>query len=196
MAALGNLFWELEYSDTPAITPDLELAKLALVTSKDEEEDEHGRNDVGTDSSASTDATLVDEPAPIGMAFTPAPPLVSTTPPASSALPPSPSVLGKRQRRARSASTMDVDGVADLDRDGFVMVAKPKSVSGPSNDHRRTPSGSMEHKAMDDLEMTSKDNDVDMQDNTVADKENKPPPLPPRRKTDVNNESVMMFGES
>jgi ubiquitin carboxyl-terminal hydrolase 25/28 len=191
VAALGNLFWELEYAETPAITPDLELAKLALVTSKDEEEDEHGRNDVATDSSASTDATLVDEPVPMGPAPAPAPP--STSPPTPSAMSPSPSVLGKRQRRARSASTMDVDGTGDLDRDGFVMVSKPKSPVGAMNEHRRTLSSASEPKA--DVEMAGTTQDVDMQDPAVDDKENKPPPLPPRRKTDVNSESVMMFGE-
>ena len=37
---LADLFFNLEFSDTPAITPSIELAKLALVTSRDEEEDE------------------------------------------------------------------------------------------------------------------------------------------------------------
>ena len=37
---LANLFRQLEHSDNPAVTPTIELAKLALVTSKDEEEDD------------------------------------------------------------------------------------------------------------------------------------------------------------
>jgi ubiquitin carboxyl-terminal hydrolase 25/28 len=59
---LAGLFKDLETSTDSAVTPSLELAKLALVTSKDEDEDiETGKT--GTDSSNSTDATLVEEPA-------------------------------------------------------------------------------------------------------------------------------------
>jgi hypothetical protein len=54
------LFKDLERSKNPAVTPSIELAKLALVTSKDEEEEETSRP--ATDSSGDTDATLVDEP--------------------------------------------------------------------------------------------------------------------------------------
>lgn len=188
VAALGNLFWELEYSDIPAITPELELAKLALVTSKDEEEEEHGRNDIGTDSSASTDATLVDEPVPIGPALAPASSQLSTSP----ALSPSPSVLGKRQRRARSVPSMDIDSTGDLDRDGFVMVPKLTILSGAASDYRRNSSGTPESKVNGD-DTTSASKDVDM--SVAEEKENKPPPLPPRRKQqEVNSESVMMFG--
>lgn len=191
VAALGNLFWELEYTDTPAVTPDLELAKLALVTSKDEEEDEHGRNDIGTDSSASTDATLVDEPVPIGPMPLPAPPASSASPPASSAMSPSPSVLGKRQRRARSVPSMEVDTSIEQDRDGFVVIPQPASASGTISGRRRNSSGTPESK-VDGGETASASKDVDML--AAEDKENKPPPLPPRRKQEVNSESVMMFG--
>ena len=60
---LAGLFKDLETSADSAVTPSLELAKLALVTSKDEDEDlEAGKT--GTDSSNSTDATLVEEPVP------------------------------------------------------------------------------------------------------------------------------------
>ncbi|KAK7063918.1 USP domain-containing protein [Favolaschia claudopus] len=55
---LASLFWELEYCEQPAVTPALELAKLALVTSKDEEDDE---DKGGTDTSNDTDATLVED---------------------------------------------------------------------------------------------------------------------------------------
>ncbi|KAJ7492270.1 hypothetical protein FB451DRAFT_524690 [Mycena latifolia] len=55
---LASLFWDLEYCEAAAVTPNLELAKLALVTSKDEEEDE---DKGGTDSSNDTDATLVED---------------------------------------------------------------------------------------------------------------------------------------
>lgn len=61
---LADLFHSLEYADNPAVTPSLELAKLALVTSKDEEVDDES---TATDKSGSaggsddTDATLVDD---------------------------------------------------------------------------------------------------------------------------------------
>ncbi|KAF8531532.1 hypothetical protein JB92DRAFT_2691869 [Gautieria morchelliformis] len=188
VAALGSLFWELEYSETPAVTPDLELAKLALVTSKDEEDDEHGRNDIGTDSSASTDATLVDEPVPMGPALAPAS-LALPASPVSSPMSPSPSVLGKRQRRARSVPSMDVDGNSDNDRDGFILVPKVTSSSVTAIEHQR---GTSEPKA-DGGDKTSASKDVDM--GVAEDKVNKPPPLPPRRKPEVTSESVMMFGK-
>ncbi|KAJ4470797.1 hypothetical protein J3R30DRAFT_3408070 [Lentinula aciculospora] len=66
---LADLFHKLEYADNPAVTPSIELAKLALVTSKDEEEeveDDTNKADsqshkAGTDSSQDTDATLVED---------------------------------------------------------------------------------------------------------------------------------------
>nr|GAT59850.1 predicted protein [Mycena chlorophos] len=58
ISLLATLFNDLQTSEDPSVTPAVELAKLALVTSKDEEEDEDRAN---TDSSNDTDATLVDE---------------------------------------------------------------------------------------------------------------------------------------
>ncbi|KAJ7070745.1 hypothetical protein C8F01DRAFT_1046433 [Mycena amicta] len=58
ISLLANLFCDLQYSQDASVTPALELAKLALVTSKDEEEDE---DKGGTDTSNDTDATLVEE---------------------------------------------------------------------------------------------------------------------------------------
>ncbi|KAJ7048076.1 hypothetical protein C8F01DRAFT_1381353 [Mycena amicta] len=40
ISLLANLFCDLQYDQDASVTPALELAKLALVTSKDEEEDE------------------------------------------------------------------------------------------------------------------------------------------------------------
>lgn len=60
VSQLANLFADLESSDSQAVTPSLELAKLALVTSRDEEDDERQGRRGGTDSSTSTDATLVE----------------------------------------------------------------------------------------------------------------------------------------
>ncbi|KAJ3786715.1 hypothetical protein GGU10DRAFT_166019 [Lentinula aff. detonsa] len=66
---LADLFHKLEYADHPSVTPSIELAKLALVTSKDEEEEveeesnkaDSQSNKAGTDSSQDTDATLVED---------------------------------------------------------------------------------------------------------------------------------------
>ncbi|KAF7303125.1 USP domain-containing protein [Mycena kentingensis (nom. inval.)] len=58
ISLLASLFADLQFSEDVSVTPALELAKLALVTSKDEEEDE---DKGGTDSSNDTDATLVEE---------------------------------------------------------------------------------------------------------------------------------------
>jgi ubiquitin carboxyl-terminal hydrolase 25 len=92
---LGSLFWELEYNEDTAVTPKLDLAKLALVTSKDEEEDEADRPT--TDSSNDTDATLVEDAPPRHISPKPISPISS------------PSVLGKRPRSPRKNSAMDVD---------------------------------------------------------------------------------------
>ena len=43
VSLLAELFWNMEYCETAAVTPEVELAKLALVTSQDEEEDETRR---------------------------------------------------------------------------------------------------------------------------------------------------------
>lgn len=100
----------MENEENSAVTPSLELAKLALITSKDEEEDDPER---GTDSSHSTDATLVDEPAPsvipssaIRDSASPSPPSKS---PGSVSPPPSLSVLGKRPRGLSRKKTLGSD---------------------------------------------------------------------------------------
>ncbi|KIY73387.1 cysteine proteinase [Cylindrobasidium torrendii FP15055 ss-10] len=105
LGQLGGLFYNLEYETSTAVTPTLDLAKLALITSKDEEEDEVDQG--GSDASNDTEATLVDD-GPIRL------PHVSTevaAPPKSPSPPRSPgSVLGKRARDlARESSAMDVD---------------------------------------------------------------------------------------
>ncbi|KIJ53984.1 hypothetical protein M422DRAFT_42272 [Sphaerobolus stellatus SS14] len=172
VSGLISLFWELEHSGEPAVTPELELAKLALVTSKDEEEDEHGRVEASTDSSADTDATLVDEPVLIG-------PMPASS---NSPTPSSGSILGKRQRRSQSEPTMDVDR-DDLESDGFLLVHGAGSTSPRNEDDKRVEASDLTLNQLKDVEMRD-----------IAE-ENKPPPLPPRRKPEVNSDSVMMFGK-
>lgn len=97
---LAHLFFNLEYCEQPAVTPTLELAKLALVTSKDEDEDEVERG--GTDTSNDTDATLVDDD--------PQPHLTATENPTRSPARSPGSILGKRPRDVgKEPSAMNVD---------------------------------------------------------------------------------------
>lgn len=139
------MFEQLESSDNPAVTPTVELAKLALITSKDEEEDDFERG--GTDTSNDTDATLVDdgpsgshhmltaEPAQFASSSPADIPLPANaaSPASSNAGPGSPgegsssssSVLGKRTRGSvarpeRRTTFADVD--MDLDKENYVMV--------------------------------------------------------------------------
>src|ERR1700722_2883990 len=111
ISQLADLFWQLEYCEAAAVTPTLELAKLALVTSRDEEEDEADKG--GTDSSNDTDATLVED----------GPRLPMSEPPNT--------VLGKRPRDiTQEPNAMDVDVLAaesPKEGDGFVIVSQPAS---------------------------------------------------------------------
>ena len=175
----------MEYCDTAAVTPTKELAKLALITSLDEEEDEQGG--AGTDSSNDTDATLVDD-GPVRTTFE-----RSSHSPANNEAGMA-SVLGKRGRAISHAQRMEVDGeTADADKDGYVMVSKPASpaeqTSAPAPAPENVASSSKQQLA--DQEPV----DVEMQDETHnTSNGQKPPPLPPRRPKEVNNDSVMMFG--
>jgi ubiquitin carboxyl-terminal hydrolase 25/28 len=111
---LGDLFWNLEYADNPAVTPELELAKLALVTSKDEEEEDvgHARTD-GSNGSADTDATLVEDA-----------PLRGSPVRGGSPLSPG-SVLGKRAREVGAPLAKDEDVV-------MIQNEPPPATSAPS----------------------------------------------------------------
>lgn len=146
VSQLAELFEQLESCDNPAVTPTVELAKLALITSKDEEEDDFERG--GTDTSNDTDATLVDdgpsgshhmltaEPAQFTSQPNPADvplPLSAASPGSIYTGPGSPgegsssssSVLGKRTRGSvshpeRRTTFADMD--VDLDKENYVIV--------------------------------------------------------------------------
>ncbi|KAG9313925.1 hypothetical protein JVU11DRAFT_4697 [Chiua virens] len=112
VSQLASLFYNLEHADEPSVTPTMDLAKLALVTSRDEEDEEAESR--GTDSSNDTDATLVEDSQSIGRLAN-----------AESG----DSVLGKR---ARDDNAMDVDGeapkspVSDSEKNGS---SSSKSIS-------------------------------------------------------------------
>jgi ubiquitin carboxyl-terminal hydrolase 25/28 len=113
VAQLADLFWNLEYCEDPAVKPSIELAKLALVTSKDEEEEEGDK--AGTDSSNDTDVTLVED----GSTHVSAPSETVTASPIQTSF----SILGKRSRG--TGSKMDID-VPDAEKDkDYVIVSKP-----------------------------------------------------------------------
>lgn len=119
---MAELFNNLEFSEKPAVTPTLELAKLALVTSRDEEEEEIDKS--GTDCSNDTDATLVEDGA------SSQPPVETSSPHVSTGK----SVLGKRGRELdRKGNEMDVESPvtqSPVDKDGFVMISR-KDMSSP-----------------------------------------------------------------
>lgn len=96
----------------------MELAKLALVTSKDEEDD---NEQTATDSSNDTDATLVEDALPRTG--------IVTGSPVGSPGPSSPSVLGKRPRDKEIGSRMSIDSVTD--KDNYVIISKNPD-AGPS----------------------------------------------------------------
>ncbi|TCD66521.1 ubiquitin-specific protease ubp2 [Steccherinum ochraceum] len=127
VSQLAELFWHMEYCDSAAVTPTLDLAKLALVTSQDEEEDDmaSGGEGMGTDS----DATLVDD--------------APSRPPQSP--PMSPSVLGKRPRG--DVGSMDVDMEGGKGKENSLLVDKEKGRGG------ETGRGREEEKESGDIEM-------------------------------------------
>ncbi|KAI0275431.1 hypothetical protein BC834DRAFT_815748 [Gloeopeniophorella convolvens] len=116
VSELAELFWHLEHADNASVTPTMELAKLALVTSKDEEDD---IEQTATDSSNDTDATLVEDAPPRAVAGSPV-----GSPGASSS-----SVLGKRSRDKEAEARMSIDSI--IDKDNYVIISKDAD-AGPS----------------------------------------------------------------
>ncbi|KAI0045879.1 cysteine proteinase [Auriscalpium vulgare] len=121
VARLAELFQQLEFDENAAVTPSLELAKLALVTSKDEEEEDADRN--GTVSSNDTDATLVED-APLRPMTVPNSPVVGSPDAGSSS-----SILGKRSR-SPPPSDMAVD--TQTDKENFATAR-----TSPAAEQRR-----------------------------------------------------------
>ncbi|KAI0328424.1 cysteine proteinase [Cubamyces sp. BRFM 1775] len=175
---LAELFFNMEYCENPAITPEIELAKLALVTTQDEEEDEVDK--AGTDSSNDTDATLVDDLAP-----RPTYDRVSSSPLQS----PTGSVLGKRSRDLDSS--MDVDASAPVASPSERLEAAKTLTSSPTR-HAQDATELIEDAiaSSSKLPPSEPSTDVEMKDESQA---SKAPPLPPRKPRQTDD-SVMMFG--
>ncbi|KIJ66462.1 hypothetical protein HYDPIDRAFT_86199 [Hydnomerulius pinastri MD-312] len=181
VSQLADLFWQLEFCEAAAVTPTMDLAKLALVTSRDEEDEEADVR--GTDSSNDTDATLVED---------------SQTPSRLVKTESASSVLGKRAREDQRLSTsMNVDEealpkspVSDVEKNGYVMVSHPSSPrrsKSPRLDSASSSSSSSKSATL--KETTTQDNTPQGSDDTV----NKPPL--PERKAPASSESVMLFGK-
>ncbi|KAF9011085.1 hypothetical protein BDQ17DRAFT_1345443 [Cyathus striatus] len=137
ISQLAELFFNLEYAEASAVTPSIELAKLALVTPRDEDEDEASSR--ATDSSNDTDATLVED----------VPRLVSSPTRSSSS-----SVLGKRPREIeRRPSAMDVDNSPPIGAEHAGSPLRDSSSPPPLEEipeasSSRLPSKSMEQKSV------------------------------------------------
>ncbi|KAI0937423.1 hypothetical protein AcV5_005336 [Taiwanofungus camphoratus] len=174
---LADLFWNLEYCEGSAVTPTVDLAKLALVTSQDEEEDDQDRT--GTDSSNDTDATLVED--------TPMRSTYGRRSPSPTVESPTESVLGKRYRDI--GASMDIVNPTG-DPDTSNIDAKPSSpyAAAPAlHPHESVASSSK-------LGPAEQAPDFEMQDSSrEAESELKVPPLPPRKPRQADD-SIMMFG--
>ncbi|KAH0837895.1 hypothetical protein J3R83DRAFT_6125 [Lanmaoa asiatica] len=175
---LANLFWNLEHSGDASVTPTMDLAKLALVTSRDEEDEEAESR--GTDSSNDTDATLVEDSQSLGRLAN-----------ADSA----DTVLGKR---ARDDNAMDVDEdappkspVSDSEKNGYVMVSHPSSPRR-SKSPRLDPasSSSSSSKSISSKEAAVKSS-VQQCDEDVSKRSSLA-----ERKVQTTSDSKMLFGKS
>lgn len=165
----------MEYCEAAAVTPTIELAKLALITSRDEEEDEVDKG--GTDSSNDTDATLVEDGPSRSSILAP---LRTSQSPSSSS-----SVLGKRPRdldRQRLEMEIDSPLQSPKERDGFVLVP---SVSSPQPSSQNRQSGEA---SSSKVHLTDEDGDVQMEIAPTT----KPAPI--LRKRNEPSDSTMMFG--
>lgn len=175
---LASLFWQLEYCETAAVTPALELAKLALVTSRDEEEDDADKG--GTDTSNDTDATLVGD----------GPSRFPLSDPPNSANSSSLSILGKRSRNgSQQGDPMEVDSpvaASSPDADGFTMISLRA--------HEDAAAAQEQAGSSNQVPVTSQDADGDAVMGEGSDESpSQLPPLPPRKPEPSN--SVMMFGK-
>lgn len=175
VSQLADLFWQLEYCESAAVTPTMDLAKLALVTSRDEEDEEADKG--GTDSSNDTDATLVEDP-----------PSRNTNNDSSS------SILGKRYREEQGGSmAMDIDEGSpktpafDTENNGYVMVSHPPSPRRSKSPRVASPSSSSTQDTATSVVVQSE------MVQPIEDASKKPP-LPARKPT-VPSESIMLFGK-
>ncbi|KAF9489022.1 cysteine proteinase [Pleurotus eryngii] len=181
---LADLFVDLEFAEAVSVTPTVELAKLALVTSRDEEEDEADRG--GTESSNDTDATLVED-GPSRFFSEPLP----ISPPSPSQSPNS--ILGKRTRGLeREKTEMDVDSPppssssSRQDHDSFVTVPSRRSSGSPAD--------AIENETSTEVGGAPSKTPIDNEGDAVM-LNDVPPKLVSPKKPPPPSDSVMMFGK-
>jgi ubiquitin carboxyl-terminal hydrolase 25/28 len=171
VSQLADLFWQLQFCENQAVTPTIDLAKLALVTSRDEEEEEADRG--GTDSSNDTDATLVED-GPVRS-------------PDSNG-----TVLGKRPRDEQRMDMVVDTPTSPIteEKNGYVMISQPSPSRGSKSPRLHGESSSST------MPLPSSLPDVEMVNHEIsqAEEQKKAPPLPTRKPT--QSDSVMMFGKA
>lgn len=158
-----------------AITPSIELAKLALVTSKDEEEDAAKGNPQapeGTSSSASTDATLVEDTnASHQMTLSTDVPLPASTSAASSTQTNPTTILGKRSREAETEGH-DSEITADVEMATPHRVRSPRREDSPPPDKTMRVDGpseiTLDSEEIETEKLVKVDEDVNMDDAEVS----------------------------
>ena len=177
VSQLANLFWSLEHAEEASVTPTMDLAKLALVTSRDEEDEEAESR--GTDSSNDTDATLVEDSQSLGR---------------FAAAESADTVLGKR---ARDDKAMDVDEdsspkspISDSEKNGYVMVSHPSSPrrsKSPRLDPTSSSSSSFKSVSKEaGVKISAQQSDEDVTKKSTLSE----------RRAQTTTDSVMLFGKS
>ncbi|KAI9610046.1 hypothetical protein H4Q26_007040 [Puccinia striiformis f. sp. tritici PST-130] len=207
---LQGLFREMISTRSSAVTPERELAFLALVLSKDESpinvsngtENSNGNHN----SSASTDATLVDEqPVILGPIYNPSPPSPSTNLISTAS---SSTVLGKRKSESSGSDDGHSSSRNPMEIDGLVATDTKESIGSPTAATTTTtkditmatpspilPSTSTSSEPVSQPEQSTKSISplvIDLTDDSL-------PPLPPRPNhsktlTTIESGSHMMFG--
>lgn len=191
---LQGLFREMISTPLSAVTPERELAFLALVLSKDESPINvpATTTNANHNSSASTDATLVDDqPLLLGPTYNPTP-----SPPAHVASGGSSTVLGKRKSESSGSDDGHSTGHNQMDLDTATTHTSDKAPVEPTKDlvmADKSPAVSSSQPGP--APKAASPFVIDLTDDSF----NPPPPLPPRPNrrrslAAIESGSHMMFG--
>ncbi|KAF8336537.1 uncharacterized protein EI90DRAFT_3287565 [Cantharellus anzutake] len=178
---LHNLFINLAHAETPAVLPEVELAKLALMTSKDEEMGSGAQETAATSiGSAETDSTLVEANGTEAENPSDIPSLPSHQVSFMSAPSPQVTILGKRSSESRLTAKQEPALPMDVDDSPSPKRRQTTGELGPVSQREAT--------LAEDSEMS--DPSANKANPSLA--SSVPPPLPPRnRQPSVGD---MMFG--
>lgn len=197
---LQGLFREMISTPLSAVTPERELAFLALVLSKDESPMSvpTTTTNANHNSSASTDATLVDDqPVILGPTFHATP-----SPPANVASAGSSTVLGKRKSESSGSDDGHSTSRNLMDVDSVPIATADKELIGPTKDLAMAGSSPILPASEPDPPPPPKATApliIDLTDDS-NNPPPPPPPLPPRPNrsksvTAIESGSHMMFGK-